>query len=48
MTTVNKNRDERLQHDLNRETISALSSGNIDKYKYLKGIEILPSDNKER
>ena len=47
MTTVIKNSDERLQHDINRETISALSSGSIDKYKYLKGIEILPSDKEE-
>ena len=47
MTTVNKNRDERLPHDINLEIISALSSGNIDKYKYLKGVEILPSDKEE-
>ena len=35
-----------LQYDINREAakISALSSGKIDKYEYLAGEEILPSD----
>ena len=39
-------KDEKLQHDINRETakISALSSGKIHKYKYLTGEEILPSN----
>ena len=39
-------RDEKLQHDINREAakISALLSGKIDKYKYLTGEEILPSN----
>ena len=38
--------DEKLQYDINREAvkISALSSGKIDKYEYLAGEEILPSD----
>ena len=38
--------DEKLQYDINREAvkISALSSGKIDKYEYLTGEEILPSD----
>ena len=38
--------DEKLQYDINREEvkISALSSGKIDKYEYLAGEEILPSD----
>ena len=38
--------DEKLQYDINREAakISALSSGRIDKYEYLTGEEILPSD----
>ena len=37
-------RFEKLQCDINREVaeISALSSGKIDKYEYLKGEEILP------
>ena len=41
--------DEKLQYDFNREAakISALSSGKIDKYGYLTGEEILPSDKKE-
>ena len=35
-----------MQHDSNREVakISALSFGKIDKYEYLTGEEILPSD----
>ena len=37
MKIDNKTRDEKLQYDINRETvkISALWSGNIDKYEYL-------------
>ena len=37
---------EKLQYDINREAakISALSSGKIDKYEYLTGEEILPSN----
>ena len=44
--TIDKIRAEKLQYDINREAakISALSSGKIDKYKYLTGEEILPSD----
>ena len=36
-------RDKKLQYDINREVakLSALSSGNINKYKYLTGEEIL-------
>ena len=43
-----KIRDEKLQYDSNREAakISALSSGKIDKYEYLTGEEILPSDQR--
>ena len=39
-------RDEKLKYDINREAarISALSSVNIDKYEFLTGNEILPSD----
>ena len=46
MTMDDKIRDEKLQYDINREAanISALSSGKIDKYEYLTGQEILPSD----
>ena len=42
-------RDEKLQYDINREAtkISALSSGNIDKYEYLTGKEILPSNQQQ-
>ena len=46
MTIDDKTKDEKLQYDINREAakISALSSGKIDKYEYLTGEEILPSD----
>ena len=46
MTIDDKIRDEKLQYEINREAakISALSSGKIDKYEYLTGEEILPSD----
>ena len=42
-------RDEKLQFDINRETanISALSLGKIDKYEYLTGEEILPSNQQQ-
>ena len=48
MTIDDNMRDEKLQYDINREAakISALSSGKIDKYEYLRGEEILPSDQK--
>ena len=41
-------KDEKLQHDINGEAakISALSSGKIDKYEYLTGGEMLPSDQR--
>ena len=44
-----KIKDEKLQYDINRETakISALSSGKIDKYQYLTGEEILPSNQQQ-
>ena len=46
MTIDDKIKDEKLQYDTNREAakISPLSSGKIDKYEYLTGEEILPSD----
>ena len=48
MTIDDKIRDENLQYDINGESakISALSSGKIDKYEYLTGEEILPSDQR--
>ena len=43
MTIDSKIGDEKLQYSINREAnISALSSGKIDKYKYLASEEILP------
>ena len=49
MTVDDQIRDEKLQYDINRETakISALSSGKIDKYEYLTGEKILPSEEKK-
>ena len=48
MAADDKIRDEKLQHDINRKAakISALSSGKIDKYEYLTGEDILPSDQR--
>ena len=48
MTTDDKIRDEKLQHDIKREAakISVLSSGKIDTYEYLTGEEILPPDQR--
>ena len=42
-------RNEKLQHDINREAakISAWSSGKIDKYEYLTGEEVLPSNQQQ-
>ena len=49
MTLGDLIRDEKLQYDINREAakISALSLGEIDKYEYLTGEEILPSNQKQ-
>ena len=46
MTTDDKVRDEKLQYNINREAarISAFTSGKFDKYEFLTGEEILPSD----
>ena len=43
LTIDDKIRDEKLQHDINREAakISTLSSGKCDKYEYITGEEIL-------
>ena len=42
MTINDQIRDEKLQYDINRKTakISALSSGNIQKYEYFTGEDI--------
>ena len=49
MTIEDQIKDEKLQHDINREAakISTLSSGKIDKYEYLTGEEILPSNQQQ-
>ena len=49
MTIEDQTRDEKLQYDINREAakIPALSSGKIDKYEYLTGEEILPSNQQK-
>ena len=49
MTIDDKIRDEKLQYVINREAakISALSSGKIDKHKYLSGEEIIPSNQRQ-
>ena len=46
MTTEDQIRDKKLQYDINggAAKVSALSSGKIDKYEYLTGKEILPSN----
>ena len=46
MTIDEKIKNEKLQYDTNREAtkIATLSLGKIDKYEYLRGKEILPSD----
>ena len=45
MTIEDQIKDEKLQYDINSEAakISALS-GKLDKYEYLTGEEILPSN----
>ena len=49
MTIEDHISDEKLQYDINREAakILALSSGKIDKYEYLTGEEILPSNEQQ-
>ena len=49
MTIEDQIKDGKLQYDINREAakISALSSGKIDKYEYLTGEEILPSNQQQ-
>ena len=42
-------RDKKLQYDINRKAaeISGISSAKIDKYEYLNGKEILPSNQQQ-
>ena len=49
MTLEDQIRDEKLKYDINRKAakISALSSGKIDKYEYLTGEDILPSNQQK-
>ena len=49
MTIEDQIEDEKLQYDINREAakISALSLGKLDKYEYLIGEEILPSNQQQ-
>ena len=49
MTVEDQIKDEKLQYDINREAakIPALSSGKLDKYEYLTGEEILPSNQQK-
>ena len=49
MTINDQIRDEKLQYDINREAakILVLSSKEFNKYKYLTGEEILPSNQKQ-
>ena len=45
MTIDDQIKDGKLQYDINIET--AKISGEIDRYEYLKGEEILPSNQKQ-
>ena len=49
MKIDDKIRDEKPQHDINKETakISVLSSGKIDKYEYLTGEQIVPFNRRQ-
>ena len=49
MTIDNQIKSKKLQYDINREAakISGLSSGKFDKYEYLTGEEILPSNKQQ-
>ena len=49
MTIEDQIKNEKLQYDINRDAakISALSSDKIDKYEYLTGEEILPSNEQQ-
>ena len=49
MTIDDQIRGEKIQYDINREAAktSALSSNKFNKYEYLTGEEILPSNQKQ-
>ena len=49
MTINDQVKDEKLQYDINRKAakISAKSSGNLHKYEYLTGKDILPSNQQQ-
>ena len=49
MTINDQIKDEKLQYDINREAtkISALSSRELNKYEYLTGEDILPSNRQQ-
>ena len=49
MTIDDQIKHEKLQYDVNREAakISALSSGKFNKYEYLTGEEVLPSNKQQ-
>ena len=49
MTINDQIRDEKLLYDIYREAvkISTLSSGKTDKYEYLTGEELLPSNQQQ-
>ena len=49
MTIQGQIRDEKIRYDINREAakIPALSSGKMNKYEYLSGQEILPSNQQQ-
>ena len=49
MTINDQIKDEKLLYDINREAakISALLSGKTNKYDYLTGKEILPSNQQQ-
>ena len=48
MTIEDQIKDEKLQYDINREAAKIrLSSGKLDKYEYLTGEEILPSNQQQ-
>ena len=49
MTIDDQITDKKLQYNMNREAakIFALSSGKTEKYEYLMGEEILPSNQKQ-
>ena len=49
MAIDDKIRNEKLQHDINREAakLPALSSGKVNKYEYLTGEEVLHFKSKK-